>query len=71
MSTPVLPCVVCAQCVVMAGGGVTSDNVAALIAVTGVAEVHATARAPVESAMVFRREPVVYMGGEKVLSIYL
>jgi copper homeostasis protein len=54
------------QCVVMAGGGVTAENVAELVKITGVTEVHATARVSVPSAMVYRHSPTVYMGGEKV-----
>jgi copper homeostasis protein len=43
---------------VMAGGGVTPDNVEALIRYTGVREVHASARHTVESDMSFRMDNV-------------
>lgn len=43
---------------VMAGGGVTPDNVEALIRYTGVREVHASARHTVESDMAFRMDNV-------------
>lgn len=47
--------------VIMAGGGVTADNLPSLLAATGVREVHFSARALVESPMIFRRQGV-YMG---------
>ena len=51
--------------VIMAGGGVTEHNVGQLVALTGVGEVHASARAFSWSAMKYRKAGV-YMGGEKV-----
>lgn len=63
---PALCVIACCQCIIMAGGGVTPDNVAELIAQTSVIEVHATARAALASGMVYRKDPPVYMGGEKV-----
>jgi copper homeostasis protein CutC len=54
------------QCVVMAGGGVTADNAKELVRITGVSEVHATARVSMPSRMVYKHMPTVYMGGEKV-----
>lgn len=52
----------------MAGGGVRSDNVSRLVAMTGVTEVHATARVTLPSGMSYIHTPVVYMGGEKLNS---
>lgn len=43
---------------VMAGSGVNAANVAELVEATGVRAVHSTARRPVASRMVFRREAV-------------
>ena len=52
--------------VVMAGGGVTASNVAALVASTGVREVHGSARVRLDGRMRFRPPPekIVYMGSE-------
>lgn len=47
-----------ARLVVMAGGGVRDDNVRALVAATGVREVHLSATAWRRSAMTFRQEGV-------------
>lgn len=47
--------------VVMAGGGITAANVAEVVRLTGVNEVHFSARATLESPMAFRL-PGVYMG---------
>jgi copper homeostasis protein len=46
---------------VMAGGGVSPDNLAQLLDATGVNEVHFTARSPLPSPMLFRN-PQVWMG---------
>lgn len=51
---------------ILAGGGVTAANAAALVASTGVHEVHGSGREYVDGRMAFRKEPPVYMGGEKV-----
>jgi len=48
--------------IVMPGGGITSRNVARIVAMTGVREVHFAALAPVASGMTFRRADV-FMGG--------
>jgi len=47
--------------VIMPGGGVTAENLPALVAATGVREVHFSTRDLLESPMTFRREGV-YMG---------
>jgi copper homeostasis protein len=47
--------------VIMAGGGVTAVNLPALLAATGVTEVHFSARSPLDSPMVYRL-PGVFMG---------
>ena len=39
---------------VMAGGGITADNLPALLAATGVSEVHFSAREPLASPMTYR-----------------
>jgi copper homeostasis protein len=49
--------------IVMPGGGITAKNVGRVLAATGAEEIHFAARAPVESAMRFRRAEV-FMGGE-------
>lgn len=46
---------------VMAGGGVSAENIAALAAATGVREVHFSARESLPSAMQFRA-PGIFMG---------
>jgi copper homeostasis protein len=51
---------------IVAGGGVTAGNARALVERTGVHAVHGSGREWVDGAMVFRREPPVYMGAEKV-----
>jgi copper homeostasis protein len=54
--------------VVLAGGGVTAANVAALVAATGVTEVHGSARVAVPGGTRHRPardEDIVYMGGER------
>lgn len=48
--------------VVMAGGGITPSNVSRLVALTGVQEVHLSARSVVESKMVHRHTRCT-MGG--------
>ena len=45
---------------VMAGGGVRAENVAALVAATGVREVHLRAAVPLESAMRYRRPELAF-----------
>jgi copper homeostasis protein len=40
--------------IVMAGGGITAENLPALLAATGVSEVHFSAREPLESPMAYR-----------------
>jgi copper homeostasis protein len=51
---------------IMAGSGINSQNVAELIAQTGVSEVHASAKAKVSSAMRFRRDvPMGSTGNEE------
>jgi copper homeostasis protein len=55
-------------CVVLAGGGVTESNVKELVLKTGIKEVHGSARSLVLSKMLFRPDPVVYMGSERVNS---
>lgn len=53
--------------VVIAGGGIASAEIAsAVVRATGVSQLHGTARRAVRGASVFRRDPPVYMGGEKV-----
>lgn len=47
--------------VIMAGGGVNAENLPALVAATGVKEVHFSARSPLESPMAYRL-PGVFMG---------
>lgn len=48
-----------------AGGGVSEENISAIVQATGVQEVHGSARGPRQwGRMEFRREGV-YMGGEK------
>lgn len=49
--------------VILPGGGITQRNLAKIIALTGVSEVHVGTRQPVESSMRFRNDRV-YMGGE-------
>ena len=48
--------------IVMPGGGLTSRNIQRIVADTGVAEVHLSARRRVESAMSYRNSSV-FMGG--------
>ena len=48
--------------IVMPGGGITTRNIHRIVAGTGVAEIHLSARRTVESAMTFRNSRV-YMGG--------
>ena len=50
---------------VIAAAGITPGNAAALLRASGVAQLHASARVPRDSAMRFRRAGV-FMGGEKV-----
>jgi copper homeostasis protein len=47
--------------VIMAGGGVTAENLPGLVKATGVSEVHFSARSAVESPMLYRH-PGVHMG---------
>ena len=47
---------------IMAGGGITARNVQRIVELTGIDEVHLSARAPVESAMTYRNGRV-FMGG--------
>lgn len=54
--------------VILAGAGISEDTVGELVHLTGVQEVHASARLPVESKTLFRPDPPVHMGGEKVNS---
>jgi copper homeostasis protein len=49
--------------IVMPGGGINERNVGKIIAQTDVKEIHVSARASVESAMI-HRNPRVFMGGE-------
>ncbi|MDA0811386.1 MAG: copper homeostasis protein CutC [Verrucomicrobia bacterium] len=49
--------------IILPGGGVTERNLAKIIALTGVSEIHIGTRQPIESGMQFRNERV-YMGGE-------
>jgi copper homeostasis protein len=49
--------------VVMPGGGITAKNVGRILQMTGATEIHFAARAPVASAMRFRRSDM-FMGGE-------
>jgi copper homeostasis protein len=54
--------------IVLAGGGVTASNAASIVASTGVAEVHGTARVAVPGRSTYRPErdeDIVYMGGER------
>ena len=46
---------------IMAGGGITPQNVKSLVEFTGVQEIHATCRKPIRSGMKFIRQGV-YMG---------
>jgi copper homeostasis protein len=48
--------------IVMPGGGITSRNIHRIVAGTGVAEIHLSARRTIESGMTFRN-PRVFMGG--------
>ena len=50
--------------VVIAAGGVSPENAAELVRATGVRQLHASARRPRASPMLFRRRDV-FMGGEK------
>ena len=52
---------------VIAAGGVGAHNVATTLRAAGLAQAHGTARPPgfAPGAAVFRRDPPVYMGGEK------
>jgi copper homeostasis protein len=49
--------------IVMPGGGITARNASRVLEITGATEMHFAARAPVASAMRFRRQDM-YMGGE-------
>jgi copper homeostasis protein CutC len=50
---------------ILAGGGLTAENLPSFVSVTGVREVHASLRGEwVSGGMGYRREGV-YMGGEK------
>ena len=49
--------------IILPGGGVTERNLAKIIKLTGVSEIHIGTRQPVDSGMHFRNERV-YMGGE-------
>lgn len=49
--------------VVMAGSGVTSENVLEIVERTGVREVHASAKGVVESGMVYRNSQMGEVGG--------
>lgn len=51
------------QVIILPGGGVTERNLAKIIQLTGVSEIHIGTRQPVESGMHFRNERV-FMGGE-------
>jgi len=51
---------------IIAGGGVTVQNVRSIMEETGISEAHGTAgRVTIESKMAYRPEPPLYMGGEK------
>lgn len=52
----------------IAAAGVTPENVAAIVRLSGVRQVHGTAREPgfTPGAMTFAKAPPLYMGGEKV-----
>jgi copper homeostasis protein len=58
---------------VIAGGGVTADNAGEIVRLSGVTQIHGTARATEDSEMTYRRgltveeplPPIVYMGGER------
>jgi copper homeostasis protein CutC len=53
--------------VVIAGGGIAgADSAAAVLAATGVRQLHGTARRLIAGRMQHRLDPPVYMGGEKV-----
>lgn len=55
--------------IVMAGGGLTPQNVGELVAATGISEVHLSARKPVASGMKYRNEHCA-MGGAAPPSEY-
>lgn len=54
----------------IAAGGVSSTNAAKIARISGVTQLHGTARPPefLSGSMVFRKSPPVYMGGEKLNS---
>jgi copper homeostasis protein len=55
------------RCQIMAGAGITADNVADIIQETGVREVHASAgRITLASAMKYRPPQQIFMGAEKL-----
>lgn len=51
---------------IMAGAGITVQNVADTLVATGVDEVHASGRVKRAGRMDYRPDRIVYMGGEKV-----
>jgi copper homeostasis protein len=54
-------------CQIMAGAGVTAENVAAIVRDTGVREIHASAgRITLASAMEYRPPQPIFMGAEKL-----
>jgi copper homeostasis protein len=55
--------------VVMPGGGISERNAARIVAASGVAEIHVSARSTVASAMIYQN-PRVFMGGELRLPEY-
>jgi copper homeostasis protein len=55
--------------IIMAGGGLTPQNVNDIVAATGISEVHLSARKPVESGMKYRNENCA-MGGSAPPSEY-
>jgi len=52
--------------VIMAGAGITVENVTEVLVATGVDEVHASGRSQREGLMEYRPDRVIYMGAEKV-----
>ena len=54
--------------IILPGGGVTERNLAKIVELTGVSEIHIGTRQPVESGMKFRNERV-YMGGTQTSGI--
>jgi copper homeostasis protein len=44
--------------IIMPGGGIDESNVATIVTATKVSEIHLTARSPVDSGMIFRRQGI-------------